>query len=197
MFCVISKTISGLSIGSVPNMVKSISEQITYLPDSHIPGNNNWYRNSHNQDEMVVTLYWIRAHTAVGPQWIPSGQPWQHWEVTETYSTSQEVCHTSRFVVFWSWWRHQMETFSALLAICAGNSPVTGEFPAQRPVTRGLDVFFDRCLNKRLSKQCWGWWFETPSNPLWRHCNVPVSFPRSLRIISLAWGNLAISSTPV
>ena len=37
-----------------------------------------------------------------------------------------------------SWWRHQMETFSALLALCAGNSPVPGEFPAQRPVTRSL-----------------------------------------------------------
>ena len=35
-----------------------------------------------------------------------------------------------------------METFSALLAICAGSSPVTGEFPAQRPVTRSFDVFF-------------------------------------------------------
>ena len=45
-----------------------------------------------------------------------------------------------------------METFSALLAICAGNSPVPGEFPAQRPVTRSLDVFFDLRLNKRLSK---------------------------------------------
>ena len=64
-----------------------------------------------------------------------------------------------------------METFSALLAICAGNSPVTGEFPAQRPVTRSFDVFFDLRLNKRLSKQWWGWWFETPSRPLRRHCN--------------------------
>ena len=44
-----------------------------------------------------------------------------------------------------------MEAFSALLAICAGNSPVTGEFPAQRPVTRSFDVFFDLRLNKRLS----------------------------------------------
>ena len=50
-----------------------------------------------------------------------------------------------------------METFSALLAICAGNSPVTGEFPAQRPVTQIFDVFFDLRLNKRLSKQWWGW----------------------------------------
>ena len=61
---------------------------------------------------------------------------------------------------------------SALLAICAGNSPVTGEFPAQRPVTRSFDVFFDLRLNKRLSKQSWGWWFETPSHSLWRQCNV-------------------------
>ena len=47
-----------------------------------------------------------------------------------------------------------METFSALPAICAGNSPVPGEFPAQRPVTRSFGVFFDLRLNKRLSKQC-------------------------------------------
>ena len=71
-----------------------------------------------------------------------------------------------------SWWRHQMETFSALLAICAGNSPASGEFPAQRPVTRSFNVFFDLRLNKRLSKQSWGWWFETLSCPLWRHSNV-------------------------
>ena len=64
-----------------------------------------------------------------------------------------------------------METFSALLAICAGNSPVTGWFPSQRPVTRSFDVFFDLRLNKRLGKQSWGWWFETPSSSLWRHCN--------------------------
>ena len=42
------------------------------------------------------------------------------------------------------------------------------EIPAQRPVTRRYDVFFDLRLNKRLSKQPWGWWFETPSWSLWR-----------------------------
>ena len=42
----------------------------------------------------------------------------------------------------YSRWRHQMETFSVLLALCAENSPVSGEFPAHRPVTRSLDVFF-------------------------------------------------------
>ena len=69
-----------------------------------------------------------------------------------------------------SWWRHQMKTFSALLALCAGNSPVTGKFPSQGPVTRNFDVFFDLCLNKRWSK--WGWWFGTPSCSLCRLCNV-------------------------
>ena len=77
----------------------------------------------------------------------------------------------SRFTRRTTWWRHQMETFSALLAICAGNSPVPGEFPAQRPVRRSFDVFFDLRLNKRLSKQPWGWWFDAPSWSLWRHCN--------------------------
>ena len=68
-----------------------------------------------------------------------------------------------------TWLRHQMEAFSAFLAICAANSPVPGEFPAQRPVTRSFNVFFDQYLYKWLSKQSWGWWFETLSRPLWRH----------------------------
>ena len=67
-----------------------------------------------------------------------------------------------------------MESFSALLALCAGNSPVPGEFPAQKTVTRSFDVFFDLRPNKRLSKQWRGWWFETPSSLLWRHCYVGV-----------------------
>ena len=46
-----------------------------------------------------------------------------------------------------------MDTFSALLAICGGNSPVAGEFPSQRPATQSFDVFFDLRLYKRLSKQ--------------------------------------------
>ena len=56
----------------------------------------------------------------------------------------------------------------------AGNSPVTGEFPSHRPVTRSFDVFFDLRLNKGLSKQSRHRWFETPSLSLWRHCNMGV-----------------------
>ena len=62
-----------------------------------------------------------------------------------------------------------METFSALLALCVGNSPVTGEFPSQRPVTRSFGVFFDLRPNEPLSKQSWGWWLETPSLSLRHH----------------------------
>ena len=57
-----------------------------------------------------------------------------------------------------SWWRHQMETFAALL---------------YWPFVRGIHrvFFFHLCLNKRLSKQSRGWWFETPTRSLWRHRN--------------------------
>ena len=103
----------------------------------------------------------------------------------------ENVCHLSRsqcvklpthhinqrcFII--SLWRHQMETFSALLAICAGNSPVTGEFPPQRPLTWSCGVFFDLRLNKRLSKLSWGRWFKTPSRPLWRHTNDITAYSR-------------------
>ena len=86
--------------------------------------------------------------------------------------------------ILWRWnglgWNGMMTslngTFSELMAICAGNSPVTGEFPTQRPVTRSYAVFFDLRLNKGLSKQSWSWWFDSPSHPLWRHCNGLCSF---------------------
>ena len=60
------------------------------------------------------------------------------------------------------WWHHQMETFFRF----------TGHLCGQRPVTWCFDVFFDLRLNKRLSKQSWGWLFETLSHPLWRNSNV-------------------------
>ena len=62
-----------------------------------------------------------------------------------------------------SWWRHQMETFSALLTLCEGKPPVTDEFPSRRPVTQNFDVFFVLRLKKRLSKQSRHRWVPTPS----------------------------------
>ena len=78
---------------------------------------------------------------------------------------------------FRSWWRHQMEAFSPFLTICVGNSPITGEFPSQGPVTRSFDGFFNLRLKKGLCKQSWGWWFETPLHSLWRHCNETLFLP--------------------
>ena len=98
---------------------------------------------------------------------------WWHFVPNSTsYSECKAECkaeffflgQVSNFKV--TWWRHQMETFSMLLAICPVNSSVTGEFHTQRPVTRSFDVFFDLHLNKRLSKQWWGWWFETKKNQI-------------------------------
>ena len=85
-----------------------------------------------------------------------------------------------------------METSSALLAICAGNSPITGELPTQRPVRQGFDIFFDLRLNKRLSKQSWGWWFETLLRPLWRQSNVDSCY-NSPAFFAMEWNTLRSS----
>ena len=74
------------------------------------------------------------------------------------------------------WRHHQMETFSVLLALFAGNSLVTSEFPLQRPVMQSFDVFFDLHRNKRLSKQLKCGWFEIPLHSLWRHCNATNTY---------------------
>ena len=69
-----------------------------------------------------------------------------------------------------AWWRHQMETFSALLSICAGNSPVTGEFLTQRPVTRRFDVSL-------ICAWINGWVHNRKAGDLGRHrahCDVTV-----------------------
>ena len=86
-----------------------------------------------------------------------------------SFGVLAKCCETPTWSM--SWWRHQMETFSALLAPWAGNSPVAGEFPAPKPVTRSFDVYFDLHLNKRLCKQSIRHLFEMPSCSLWRQCN--------------------------
>ena len=99
------------------------------------------------------------------------------------YCHCESYCHYDttfrhlRWLWCGPWRRHQMETFSALLDLCGGNSPVTREFASQRPVTLRIDVFFDLCLKKQLSKQSRYRLFETPSRSLWRHCNANEAFP--------------------
>ena len=115
---------------------------------------------------------------------------------TETFNVWISKCRTSRdwhvldcllwliwTTRFLAWWRHRMETFSALLTLCAGNSPVTGEFPSQRPGTRSFDAFFDLRLNKWLSKQSRHRWIETPLSSSWCHC-YDISCHRALPFVS-------------
>ena len=70
------------------------------------------------------------------------------------------------------------------------NGHLCGEFtghqwiPPQRPVMRSFDVFFDLPLNKQLSKQSWGWWFETQSRSLWRHCNEGQNYSNHIQCLS-------------
>ena len=82
---------------------------------------------------------------------------------TQPLHAQWKLCHLI------SWWRHQMETFSRHWPFVRGihRSPVNS--PHRGPVTRSFNVSFDLPMKKRLSKQWWGWWFETPSCPLWRH----------------------------
>ena len=66
------------------------------------------------------------------------------------------------------------------------NSPVTGEFPSQRPVTRNFDVFFLSAPGKWLCKQSRRRWFDILSRLLWCHCNVlNLTFAFELLVLSL------------
>ena len=85
------------------------------------------------------------------------------------FEPSQILLHTQMDS---PWWHHQMETFSASLVLCAGNSPVTGEFPCKGHWRGALMISLICTLNKRLIKHSWGWWFEASLCPLWRHCKA-------------------------
>ena len=86
----------------------------------------------------------------------------EDWRVNRDKSVYQQYLHLTSF---------DMMT-SSNGNICHVTAPLcVGEFSSQRPVTRSFDVFFHLCLNKRLSKQSWRGWFETPSRSWWCHCN--------------------------
>ena len=108
-------------------------------------------------------VYW-RIYASLGLNELTQmSSYWFSW-LLEPLITSKQLSVQPLTICF-AWWCHQMETFSASMAICVGNPP------SQRPVTRSFDDSFDLRLNKWLSKQAQGWWFETPLCPLWRHCN--------------------------
>ena len=106
---------------------------------------------------LCSTLPWNRPQPASNSQANAQEDEWYHsmkyWTVIFTTLNGLIMFCIQSLDQMWfhyTWWRHQMETFSALLAICAGNSPVTGEFPSQRP---GTLISFICALNKLLAKQ--------------------------------------------
>ena len=74
-----------------------------------------------------------------------------------------------------SWWRHQMETFSAILALCAGTLPVQVDSPHKAQWRGALMVSFICTWINNWVKKTRGWWFETPPWSLWRQCNVEMA----------------------
>ena len=91
------------------------------------------------------------------------------WFVPYMYHTMDSIYRFSA--------KHMMTSSSGNIFRVTGH--LCGEFTGLRWIPRtkasdvewSFDVFFDLCPNKRLSKQSWGWWFETPSGWLWRHSN--------------------------
>ena len=107
---------------------------------------------------------------------------WHFSAVLYQWGERHEICtrlrkrwHDKCLPIAWvneSWWRHQMETVFALLALCEGNPQEIGGFPSQKASNVGFDVFFEVHLNKRINKQSSRRWFHTPGLSLRRHCNV-------------------------
>ena len=158
-----------------------------------------WFRSVSllTREMIYCRKFFVRYYAKGHSLWDLSREHWYYWkyrycnvDTLEAFVTALPVPNMKWLALEMSrrcklpgghtswWWRHQMETFSALLALCV----VTGEFPSQRPVTRSFAIFFHLPLNKRLSKQSWGWWFETPWRSLWRHCNVVRKFSNFHRI---------------
>ena len=90
--------------------------------------------------------------------------------IMEIYIASSLCVHMWLVLIHYMMTSSSGNIFRVTGPLC-GEFTGPGEFPAQRPVTRSFDVFFDLRPNKRLSKQSWGWWFETPSRSLWCHRN--------------------------
>ena len=108
----------------------------------------------------VIAIFLDSRHV-----FIPSSQDW--------FTSTRTIAWLPQVLLQQSWTMMTSSNgniFRVTGPLC-GEFTGPGEFPAQRPVTRSFDVFVDLRLNKRLSKQPWGWWFEAPSWSLWRQCN--------------------------
>ena len=100
---------------------------------------------------------------------------WSHFRRFYLQHDSLTYMDNTEILLFRTMMTSSNGNFFCVTGPLCGEFTGTGEFPAQRPVTRSFDVFYDLRLNKRLSKQPWGWWFETSPWWLWRQSNAPVT----------------------
>ena len=138
----------------------TIASQITSLTVVYSTAYSDADQRNHQSSASLAIVWGIHRD-----RWIPrtKGQLRGKCFHLMTSSWIKHECYHDDVIK----WKH----FPRYWPFVRGISPVTGEFPAQRPVTRSFDVSFDLHLNKRLSKQLIRRWFETPSRSFWRHCN--------------------------
>ena len=104
---------------------------------------------------------WLAAPLVIVWNWLGRDDPLPNKQQSERIPGLRSCAVHSSAI---PWWRHQTEAFSSLLALCAGNSPATGEFPAQRASNADFDVGPHKLLNKQSNER----WFETT----WRSYDV-------------------------
>ena len=134
------------------------------------PGGRYWESN-HGvlyQNEVIAT------HLKIRHPYISSTMPYLPMSC-RNLTAWQDLIATLKAIIWHdsnnSWYCDRNMMTSSNGSIFRVTGPLCGEFPSQRPVTRSFDISFDLRLDKWLGKQSWGWWFKTPSRPLWRHCN--------------------------
>ena len=148
-----------------------LSNRDLFLYEDHL----SKFWDSHHKDQLVIMATHQNGQNLLS---IFIMGIWQ-WQYKRRDNNVEKIIKGLHKHSTWSYLRllyHddviEWKNFPRYWPFVRGNSSVNGGFPAQRPVTRNLDVFFDLCLNKWLSKQPRGFWFEMPSWSLWCHCNV-------------------------
>ena len=121
--------------------------------------------------------YWNRAEK------VEVSRSWHQGDVIWVTNGSMMILFIHRFYSQVNMMTSSNGNIFRVTGPLCGEFTGPGEFPSQRPVTRSFNVFFDLHLNKRLSKQSRGWQFETPSRPLWRHCNANHSNRPRIRLL--------------
>ena len=125
----------------------------------------NWHHIS-----LIYTMLWALIHLCIKQQFYVSNVCFSHvtflrWCDSSLATQSVNPCHFTWDVIKWKHFPRYCP-FVRGIHRSPVNSPHKGPW-------RGALMFSLICvLNKRLSKQSWGWWFETPTRSLWRHCNV-------------------------